>query len=254
MEEAPVQCIFLGKSCQVVDLSYPLNNSTIFWPGGEGFQLCMNCFISNEYGYEYAAGVINCTEHGGTHVDAPYHFKSNGKRIDEILLSDLIGSCKVIDISSQCSNNRDYTLSYDDIIQFEASYGQLNHGDIVLIRTGWHKYYSLGAKAYLGFDETTEGPYDDNSVLSFPGISKEAANLFVERKVRAVGLDTASLDTGASRDFIAHQILLGNGIYGIENINGSIEMLPNIGATLMVMPMKVTGGSGAPARVVAFFE
>jgi kynurenine formamidase len=64
----------------------------------------------------------------------------------------------------------------------------------------------------------------------------------------------ASLDAGYSRDFIAHQIILGAGIYGIENVNGNIDLLPTTGATLVVMPMKITGGSGAPARVVAFFN
>jgi kynurenine formamidase len=62
------------------------------------------------------------------------------------------------------------------------------------------------------------------------------------------------LDPGYSKDFIAHVTLLGNGIYGIENINDKIADLPATGATLMVMPMKIAGGSGAPARLVAFFE
>lgn len=61
----------------------------------------------------------------------------------------------------------------------------------------------------------------------------------------------ASLDPGNSADFIAHRILLGAGIYGIENINGNIDLLPRSGFTLLVMPLKLAGGSGAPARVVA---
>jgi kynurenine formamidase len=62
---------------------------------------------------------------------------------------------------------------------------------------------------------------------------------------------TASLDRGKSRDFAVHCILLGAGIYGIENVNGNIDQLPASGFTLIVMPMKIGGGSGAPARVVA---
>lgn len=61
----------------------------------------------------------------------------------------------------------------------------------------------------------------------------------------------ASLDAGSSQDFVAHRILLGAGIYGIENLNGEVENIPLTGATLQVMPMKITGGSGAPARVFA---
>lgn len=248
------RCVIVGKQCQAVDLSYPLDASTIYWPGGEGFKLCMSCFQSPQFGYDYAAGVITCSEHGGTHVDAPYHFKSDGITVDQIPLESLVGACKVIDISGLCSQTADYCLSVSDIEAFESTLGALVHGDIVLIRTGWHRHYPSGPAAYLGFDEATQGPYSDSSVLSFPGISKEAALLLVSRRIAAVGLDTASLDAGASKDFIAHVTLLGSGIYGIENISGAIDQLPVTGATLMVMPMKIGGGSGAPARVVAFFE
>ena len=67
----------------------------------------------------------------------------------------------------------------------------------------------------------------------------------------SVSSTTASLDPGNSVDFIAHRILLGAGIYGIENVNYNIDKLPNSGFSLIVMPMKLMGGSGAPARVVA---
>jgi kynurenine formamidase len=61
----------------------------------------------------------------------------------------------------------------------------------------------------------------------------------------------ASLDPGSRQDFAAHCALLGAGVYGIENINGNIDRLPATGCTLVVMPMKIAGGSGAPARVAA---
>ena len=61
----------------------------------------------------------------------------------------------------------------------------------------------------------------------------------------------ASLDPGCSKDFAVHRILLGAGIYGIENVNENISLLPRTGFTLLVMPIKLVGGSGAPARVTA---
>ena len=73
----------------------------------------------------------------------------------------------------------------------------------------------------------------------------------VSRRVAGVGVDTASIDAGSSKDFIVHKILLSNGIYGIENINTHLGELPPRGSTLFVMPMKIGGGSGAPARVCA---
>ena len=103
----------------------------------------------------------------------------------------------------------------------------------------------------MGYDEKTMGKYN-HQPLNFPGIGKEAAQLFVERKIAAVGLDTASLDPGSCVDFYAHRILLGAGIYGIENLNSNIDNLPtNKSFTLVVMPLKLKGGSGSPSRIFA---
>jgi len=142
--------------------------------------------------------VITCAEHGGTHVDAPFHFAKDGITVDQIPLKSLIAFCHVIDITSKCDRDTnsstggcDYTLQPEDIIQHESEYGAISDGNIVLVRTGWHKNYTKGAKAYLGFDEAVEGKYDTStSSLSFPGIGAAAARLLVEKKVAAVGLDT----------------------------------------------------------------
>ena len=274
--ECDLPCSLLGGACKGVDLSYPLHDGMVCWPGGERFQLCMECTTSTEHGYVCAAGTFSCAEHSGTHVDAPFHFAPDGITVDKIALSDLIGPCRVIDISASCCNesDRDYALSCQDILLHEQQWGEIEERCIVLVRTGWSRFWELGAKAYLGYDEAAEGPYDENrSKLHFPGISREAADMLVQRKVVAVGLDTgktlllqlrivlyclilyvfptASLDPGCRQDFAAHRALLGAGVYGIENINAGIELLPAVGATLWVLPMKIVGGSGAPARVVA---
>jgi kynurenine formamidase len=121
---------------------------------------------------------------------------------------------------------------------------KLAAGSIVVIRTGWGKHWP-DRKQYLGSD--VKG---DVANLHFPGLSREAAQLLVDLKVAGVGIDTASLDYGPSTDFIAHQILNGANIYGIENV-ANADKLPLTGATLIVMPMKIGEGSGGPARVVA---
>lgn len=238
---------------QIYDLSYPLGPQTILWPGDTAsIQLCVSCSRSEEYGYDYAAGDFKSPEHAGTHVDAPFHFNKNGITVDQISLQQLIAPCKVIDIEEKCENDRDYSLSVEDIVQFEEKYGSLEPNDIVLIRTGWHHKYGLGSKQYLGYEESIDGPYDSSKhELSFPGIGLEAANYLVLRRVTAVGLDTASLDSGKCQAFLAHTTLLGAGIYGIENVNQEIARLPPIGSTLMVMPMKLVGGTGSPSRVIA---
>ena len=80
---------------------------------------------------------------------------------------------------------------------------------------------------------------------------KDAAGLFVSRGVKAVGIDSASLDEGECKSFDAHRIILSGGCYGIENINSEISRVPEKGATIIIAPIKIKGGSGAPARVVA---
>jgi kynurenine formamidase len=156
-------------------------------------------------------------------------------------LKDLIAPCRVINITSKCELDRNYSLTPEDILSHEfSSKSPLSPGEIVLVHTGWSRHYSSGPSAYLGCDE-----------LSFPGIGPEASELLVSRGVAAVGIDTASLDPGTRRDFLAHRLLLGAGIYGIENLNEGVGRLPPVGATLIVMPLKIEGGSGAPTRVVA---
>ena len=183
--------------------------------------------------------------------------------MDQISLMDLIAPCYVIDISEKINAvlsqygddiGASYLLSLADITEAEQRYGTIPEKCIVVIRTGWSDRWVLGPKPYLGYDESTDGPYDvKTSNLNFPGISAEAAHTFVSRRVAAVGVDTASIDAGSSKDFIVHKILLQAGIYGIENLNNRVRELPCRGSTLFVMPVKIKGGSGAPARVVALF-
>lgn len=241
------------KSLRCVDLSWTYDASTIYWPGGEGFNLCVSTFENDETGDFYAAGVFSSAEHGGTHVDAPYHFAKQGRTVDRMRLRDLIAPCFVIDIPQPSS--ADYIVTSDDILSFEGAHAlTLPEGCIVVIRTGWAERWQCGAKSYLGFDEKSDGKYEtETSPLSFPGLGADAARLLVDRKVAGVGVDTASIDAGSSKDFIVHKILLGNDIYGIENLSQRVRDLPAIGATLFVMPTKLAGGSGAPARVVALF-
>ena len=68
--------------------------------------------------------------------------------------------------------------------------------------------------------------------------------------VRAIGLDTASLDIGASADFPAHVSWLPSGRYGIENL-ANLDRVPAHGATIVALPMKIRGGSGGPLRIIA---
>lgn len=229
------------KYSSFIDLGHSLDEKSQYWPSGTGFSHCLNC--STGSGFFYSSGTFTSGEHTSTHVDAPLHFSENGCSVDKIILSSLIAEAVVVDIADKISeSSADYTMKAEDLTEHEQVYGQIQAGKIVCIRTGWAKLYDKGPVDYLGFDEVVQGKYDSSkSILKFPGIGPEAAALLVQRGVVGVGIDTASLDPGSSKDFIAHRILLGAGIYGIENLNSSLDLLPAVGCTLFVMPMKVTG-------------
>jgi kynurenine formamidase len=204
---------------------------------------------------------MHTAEHGGTHIDAPYHFAKDGKTVEHISMRELIAPCFVIDVRSQIQSERDkgvlnnYTITPQDIAAFEEEIGYIITAEsIVLFHTGWGERWEKGPKEYLGFDEATEGPYDAATTpLHFPSLGADAARLLLERRVAGVGLDTASIDVGSSKDFIVHKILLKAGVFGIENINANIKHIPSHGSTLFCLPMKIGGGSGAPTRLVALF-
>ena len=173
----------LNVDSELVDLSYSYDNDTIFWPGGEGYNHCLNVYGSGKT--HYAAGTFTCAEHGGTHVDAPYHFAENGITVDLIPIKDLIAPCIVIDITDKVLISSNYLLSYDDIITFENNHGIIEKDTIVLIKTGWHKNYQYGSEKYLGYHPKPQEVYNPEICeLSFPGISIEASLLLLERCIK----------------------------------------------------------------------
>ncbi|TNE52010.1 MAG: cyclase family protein, partial [Sphingomonadales bacterium] len=134
-----------------------------------------------------------------------------------------------------------------DLLDWEEANGPLPEGAIVLFRTGFDQYWPDRA-AYLGTDKRGAKGVAE---LHFPGLSEELAQFLVEeRDVAAVGLDTASLDYGQAKDFIAHRILLGENIPGFENVT-NLGSLPARGAYVIALPVKIRGGSGGPLRIVA---
>ena len=229
---------------KLVDLTHAFDDKGIYWPTAKSFTWEKESWGRNAQGDWYTAGRYSASEHGGTHLDAPIHFAEGKQTVDQIPIDKLVGSAIVIDVSAAVTTDRDYRLSPGDIAAWEAKHGRIPANSIVLVHTGWGKFWG-DKKAYLGTDKA-----GDTSNLHFPGISKEAAALLAERKVDAVGLDTPSLDHGPSRDFAAHRAFAAANVYGLENV-ANLDRLPPIGATLIALPMKIKGGTGGPTRIIA---
>ncbi len=248
---APVErpALFDLTRTRVLDLTHPFDDRTLYWPTAtSAFELERLAYGPTAAGFFYAANRFCTPEHGGTHLDAPIHFAAEGWTADQIPLDRLIGPGVVIDIAVQAAADPDYRLTREDVLAWEKLHGLIPAGAIVLLRTGWGARWP-DRERYFG--DKTPG---DASHLHFPSYGQAAAELLVkERQVVALGVDTASIDHGPSKDFIVHQIASQANVAGLENV-AQLEQLPPTGAWVLALPMKIAGGSGGPVRIVALLQ
>jgi kynurenine formamidase len=235
---------------KIVDLSHSYDADTIFWPTEDGFRLEKEQDGINDKGFYYASNKFTTAEHGGTHIDAPRHFAQGHPTVDQIPLEQLIGQAILVDVAAKCEQNPDYLISPDDLQQWEQQNGAIPNGAIVIFRTGFGKRWP-DRKTYLGTDERGAQAV---AKLHFPGLSPDAARwLMANRTIKAVGLDTASIDYGQSTMFETHRALFEKDIPAFENL-ANLDALPVKGFNIVALPMKIGGGSGGPLRVVAIVK
>jgi len=238
--------VFDGSGGRWIDLSFAFSEETIYWPTEDGFRLDELAYGETEAGYFYSSYRISTAEHGGTHLDAPIHFSRGGMSTEQIPLDRLIGPAVVVDVSVRATP--DYLIDVADLEAWERAHGRIPDGAILLLRTGWGARWP-DRLSYLGTERT--GP-EAVAELHFPGIHPDAARWIADqRNVAAVGIDTPSIDYGQSSGFEAHVIIYGANIPGFENV-ANLDALPEEGAFVVALPMKVAGGSGGPLRIVAF--
>jgi len=234
-------------SGRVVDLTYAFGADTVYWPTAEQFKLETDFEGMTDKGYFYSAYRYSAAEHGGTHLDSPVHFAKGHYTIDQIPLEQLMGAAIVIDVTAQCAKNPDYLVSVADIESWEKVNGRIPPGTIVFLRTGYGKFYP-DKKKYLGTDERGA---EAVAKLHFPGLDPAAARWITQnRSIKAVGLDTASIDYGQSALFETHRTLFEKNIPAFENV-ANLDQLPVKGFSVIALPMKIKGGSGGPLRIVA---
>jgi kynurenine formamidase len=231
----------------LVDLTHVFDAETVYWPTEEGFVLERGTAGVTPGGYYYEAHRFRAAEHGGTHLDAPIHFAAGHPTADAVPLEKLFGAAVVVDVSAACAKDPDYAVSVADLETFEAAQGRIEEGSIVLLRTGWARFWPDRAR-YLG---TAERGSAAVAKLHFPGLGADAARwLAGERRIGAVGIDTASIDPGVSKTFEAHRALFERDVPAFENL-AQLELLPPRGFEVAALPMKIGRGSGAPLRAIA---
>ena len=232
---------------ELVDLSHAYDETTIFWPTSDPFRLEKTADGLTPGGYYYASNNFFTAEHGGTHLDAPLHFAQGAQAVDQIPIERFFGAAVVVDVAAQAERDPDYQISADDLMAAERGQGAIPADAIVLLRTGFSRRWPDAAR-YLG---TAARGADAVRDLHFPGLHPDAAKwLIANRSIRAIGIDTASIDYGQSTLYETHRVLFARNIPAFENLT-ALERLPPRGASIVALPMKIGGGSGAPLRAVA---
>lgn len=235
------------EQTRIIDLTHSFASDTIVWPTERDFKLVVQHAEHTELGYYYSSNRIEMAEHGGTHIDAPIHFSEGKQTLDQIPLERLVGAGVRIDVAVQCAHDRDYLVAISDIIRWEVEHGLIPNDSIVLLDTGYARFW-LNRKDYLGTELRGE---EGVRALHFPGLHPDAAAWLVrKRQVKAVGIDTASIDYGQSTKFETHVALLSQNVLVFENL-ANLNGLPDRGFDVIALPMKIKGGTGGPLRIIA---
>ncbi len=239
---------------ELLDMSYEYGDTTLFWPGNDGFQ-----FIIGHRGPSgslpwYEGNSFTTGEHAGTHLDAPAHFSQGKLRVGDIPVSRFVGSAVRVDISEKSSMDRDYQMTVKDLQDWEEINGKIPDDSLLFVYAGWGAFYPNRLEYFGSTRNDTYLDEQGNSLLHFPGVAPDAATWLVSnRKISGIGIDTASIDYGQSTEFQAHQILFQANIYGLENV-ANLDKLPTTGAKVHALPMKIKEGSGAPVRIIAMLD
>ncbi len=232
----------------LIDLTHAYNEQTIYWPTeSEGFRLEQGPAGFTDRGYYYAANRFSTAEHGGTHLDAPIHFYKDRPTVEQVPLSKLLGEGALVDVSDACRENPDYLVTVGDLRDWEVRNQRQLVDVILLIRTGYARHWA-NRERYLGTAATGEEALRQ---LHFPGLAPDAARWLVEhRAIKAIGIDTASIDYGQSTHFESHVLLCEHQVPIFENV-ADMSALPEVGFNVIALPMKIEGGSGGPLRIIA---
>jgi arylformamidase len=214
---------------KIVDLTLEITPDMIIFPGYP-----MPNFIKwSKFDIQgYISEVMFLSTHTGTHMDAPFHFNPNGQTIDQVEVDRYICNNAIL---IKIQKNANEMITSDDITR-NSKY-EIKEKDTVVFSTGWEKQIKQ----------------KDNYIRNNPGLSKDAAEYLVDKKVNAIGIDCPSIDIGIDSRLIAHKMLLSNEILVIENLC-NLYKFTNEKFTLLVTPLKLAGASGSPIRAIGIEE
>ena len=224
----------------VLSLSREILPGMPIWPGDPQveFQTASELDSHGYYSRRFSMG-----EHSGTHINAPNSFHAHGASIDQYPAESLVVPAAVVDVAEQVRANVDYAMTVDDLGRWEKEHGVVPAGSVVLLHTGWHSRWSR-AEEYLGTGQ-------DGS-LHFPGFSAAAVrSLLNERNAGGFGIDSPGIEPGIDASFTVNRLALEQRRIVLENLC-NLERLPATGVNLVIGVLRLRGGTGSPASVLAF--
>jgi arylformamidase len=216
----------MAAARRVHDLTARLESFMPVWPGSPLPTFEPAGIVSKD---GYSIERVSCMSHTGTHMDAPYHFIEDGWTVDRIPPEQLVGRAVVLDLRS------DLEGPIVSAATVERHWPSALSPEIVLLRTDWSRKRAP-TKEYL-FD--------------FPGLDPAAAEFLVAKHLKGVGTDTLGIDPFSNTKFEAHKVLLRKGIWILEALDNLSELSEGTPYTLVAGPIKIAGGSGGMARVLA---
>ncbi len=225
----------------VIDLTHTLNDRSPNWEGTKE-----SPYQAKELGNirrdGYYSRVFSTQEHYGTHLDAPAHFADGAWTVDQIPAEHLVRPLVIIDVRGQVKDDPDYEVTVEDIAAWEDAHGMIPPGAVVMAYTGWDERWN-SQKSFRNEQA--------DHLTHYPGFSLEAAKFLVKtREVVGLGIDTMSVDIGATESYPVHLFTSRENVYHLENV-ANLALVPAAGATVVVAPIKLEHGSGGPARVLA---
>lgn len=224
---------------RVVDLSHPISPDIPVWPGDPAVDFQT---VSDLDEQDYFLRRFTMGEHSGTHLVAPSTYYADGLDPDGITAKSLVAPAAVIDARGPASLDPDYTLSAGDIAEWERTNGPIDPNTLVLLNTGWSRFWGQPAR----FINT-----GDDGAMHTPGFSLEATRFLLEwREVAGLGVDTHGIDPGADAGLSVSRLVLARPALVLECLN-NLDQLPPTGATVIVGRLRLAGGSGSPAAVLA---
>ncbi|MBN1561424.1 cyclase family protein [candidate division KSB1 bacterium] len=224
---------------RILDLSHPIQMHMPCWPGDPPTEIKKWATPAKD---GYNMNQLTIAEHAGTHAGAPRHFAESGISADKIPADNLVAPAIMINVQKEAAMNRDFLLSPQDILAVEKEAGVIKDSSIVLVKTGWSDFWPNESKYFAV----------DRDGMHFPGISPSAARFLVtERHIIALGIDTAGIDGGQSREYTANKILAANNVYHLENLNLSPLLASHL--YVFVGILAIADGSGSPCRVLGLY-